>query len=391
MTHDRRAFLGLGALAGVGALGRNRIADVPVRFEQEDGEADSGWPGIDVRVTQEAGKTAHWVLPGRRRISEFVFGTPENPRMTSQHWIDVAEGPVAELLQEQPYQVGLPEEARQTNDDGSAYTIADVLTGYSDSAEQTDGELDVTYMDRQPWDAPGEPGDTRDTAEVSARFTDPDGNEYQVVLDHVIQPPFPPWETGGGVVTGTWLHGVTGTGTPLMPRLFNYGALWGVGALVINGEVVDEGRVIHFMSSENVRKADSYQLAIDEELPLAEDERFLGHPHHTHLFLPPIKATPEGPQPSPVPTAYELENGETQPFVHFMWDEDAIAEVVVREAAGAETTETETTEAATTTTTDAAEETETSETTLEPTETTPETTETTPEANATSETEGPDY
>jgi hypothetical protein len=137
-----------------------------------------------------------------------------------------------------------------------------------------------------------------------------------------------------------------------MPRLFNYGALWGVGALKVNGEVVEEGRVMHFVTTENVRKADSYQLAIDEELPLAEDERLLGHPHHTHLFLPPIKATPEGPQPSPVPTQFELENGETQPFVHFMWDEDAIAEVVVREAAGAETTPGETAPEATTPATD---------------------------------------
>lgn len=168
------------------------------------------------------------------------------------------------------------------------------------------------------------------------------------MLDHIVQPPFPPWETGGGVVTGTWLHGITGTGTPLMPRLFNYGALWGVGALRINGEVAEEGRVMHFMTTENVRKADNYALALDEELPLSEDERFLGHPHHTHLFLPPIKATPEGPQHSPVPTQFELPNGETQPFVHYMWDEDTIEEMVVRGAGDGMTTATEVAEETTT-------------------------------------------
>ena len=380
MTRDRREFLQLGALAGFGALDADGLADVPIRFEQEDGDGGTGCPGLDVRVTQEAGKTAHWVLPGRRRISEYVFGTPENPRTTGQHWINVAEGPVKKLLQEQTYQVGLPVEQRRTSEDGSEYTITDILTGYSDSAEQTDGMLDVKYMDRQPWDTPGEPGDTRDTAEVTARFTDPAGNEYEVMLDHIVKPPFPPWETGGGVVTGTWLHGVTGTGTPLMPRLFNYAALWGLGALRVNGEVVDEGRVIHFMTTENVRKADTYELALDEELPLGEDERFLGHPHHTHLFMPPIKGTPEGPVASPLPTQYELENGETQSFVHYMWDEDAIEEVVIREAAGEETTPAETTP------TDADAET----TTAEPDETTPEAAETTTDANAT-ETEEADY
>ena len=373
LTHDRREFLQLGALAGFGALGSDRLADVPIRFERDGGqEVTADWPGLEVRVRQEPGKTAHWVLPGRRQISEYVFGTPENPRTTGQHWVNVAEGPVKELLEAQTFQVGLPVEQRRTNDDGSEYTITEILTGYSDSARETEGELDVTYVDRQPYDTPGEPGDTLDTAEVTARFEDPAGNEYEVVLDHVVKPPFPPWETGGGVVTGTWLHGVTGTGTPLMPRLFNYAALWGVGALRVNGEVAEEGRVIHFMTTENVRKADSYALALDEEVPLSEDERYLGHPHHTHLFLPPIKATPEGPQVSPVPTEFELPNGENQPFVHYMWDEDTIAELVVRGAG----------EMGETTTTEVAEQTTAQETTTadEPTED-----ETTTEAETTTE------
>lgn len=350
MTHDRRKFLQFGALAGFGALGADRVADVPVRFEQDGGDAgvEADWPGLELRVTQERGNTSRWVLPGRRQLSEYVFGTPENPRRTGEFWVNDAEGPVKELLQEQTFQVGLPVDQRRTNDDGSAFTVADIMTGYSDSAQTTEGELDVTYEDRQPFDTPGEPGDTADTADVTARFNDPAGNEYEAVLDHIVQPPFPPWETGGGVVTGTWLHGVTGTGTPLMPRLFNYGALWGVGALRINGEVAEEGRVMHFMTTENVRKADNYALALDEELPLSEDERFLGHPHHTHLFLPPIKATPEGPQHSPVPTQFELPNGETQPFVHYMWDEDTIEEMVVRGAGDGMTTTTEVAEETTT-------------------------------------------
>lgn len=346
MTHDRREFLQIGALAGFGVLGVDRVADAPIRFEQDD--SGTGWPSFEVRVTQEQGKTGHWVLPGRRQISEYVFGTPDNPKRTGQHWVNVAQGPVKTFLQEQTYQVGLPVEQRRTSEDGSEYTITDILVGYSDSARETDGVLDVTYVDRQPFDTPGEPGDTRDTAEVTARFNDPAGNEYEVILDHIIKPPFPPWETGGGVVTGTWLHGVTGTGTPLMPRLFNYGALWGVGALAINGEVAEKGRVVHFMSTENVRKADSYALALDEEVPLSEDEAYLGRQHHTHLFLPPIKATPEGPKASPVPTAFELSNGETQPFIHYMWDEDVIEEVVIRGMDGEPTTTTEVAEETTT-------------------------------------------
>lgn len=42
------------------------------------------------------------------------------------------------------------------------------------------------------------------------------------------------------------------------------GALWGVGALEVNGEVAEKGRIIHFMTTDNVRKVDSYVLALDE-------------------------------------------------------------------------------------------------------------------------------
>lgn len=175
MTYDRRKFLQFGALAGFGALGADRIADVPVRFEQDGGDAgvEADWPGLELRVTQERGNTSHWVLPGRRQLSEYVFGTPENPRRTGEFWVNDAEGPVKELLQEQTFQVGLPVDQRRTNDDGSAFTVADIMTGYSDSAQTTEGELDVTYEDRQPFDTPGEPGDTADTADVTARFNDP--------------------------------------------------------------------------------------------------------------------------------------------------------------------------------------------------------------------------
>ena len=100
--------------------------------------------------------------------------------------MSAAEGPVRRLLEEQPYQVGPPEELRETDEDGTEYTVATINTGHSDSARETEGELDVTYQDRQPWGTPGEPGDTRDTAEVTARFANPAGNEYGVVLDHVV-------------------------------------------------------------------------------------------------------------------------------------------------------------------------------------------------------------
>ncbi|MFV2035338.1 MAG: hypothetical protein ACC631_09570, partial [Halocynthiibacter sp.] len=35
-----------------------------------------------------------------------------------------------------------------------------------------------------------------------------------------------------------------------------------------------------------------------------------------HLAMPPLKGSPTGPVPSPVPTGVELPNGKMQPFIH---------------------------------------------------------------------------
>ncbi|MBS3805781.1 MAG: hypothetical protein KGY54_14640 [Oleiphilaceae bacterium] len=45
-------------------------------------------------------------------------------------------------------------------------------------------------------------------------------------------------------------HGGTGTGSPLMPKVDTVAALWGVGELYINGEKVDDHRVVHLMTNE---------------------------------------------------------------------------------------------------------------------------------------------
>lgn len=64
----------------------------------------------------------------------------------------------------------------------------------------TSGEFEVTDNDRQPWDTPGPPGETQATADLSTSFTDPAGNEYELDLDHIVKPPFPAYETGGGTL-----------------------------------------------------------------------------------------------------------------------------------------------------------------------------------------------
>lgn len=281
-------------------------------------------------IEQEAGKTVYWVLPGPRKLSEEVFGTPDNPKRTlKQVLAKVDKPPIKALLEDLPILVAAPEKFRKTNEAGTKYTVFAHPTPFSDKArplpEDQSGHFKTTLLDRVPEDQPGKPGNTPDEVKLDTRFHDPAGNEYRLEFDHVVQPPFPGYDTQGGVFIDDYLHGTTGIGSPLMPKEYTRAAWWGIVHLYINGEKVDT-KVAHLMTTEPVRKRD-YSLALDEEMPLEPGERHIpGQEHHTHLIVIPVKPTPKGPVFEPVNTAFELPNGKKQPFIHMMFEEDTIVE-----------------------------------------------------------------
>lgn len=282
-------------------------------------------------IKQEAGKTVYWVLPGPRKLSEEVFGTPDNPERTLKSMLaKVDKPPIRKLLKEVPPLVSAPQKFRKTNEAGTKYTVFAHPTPFSDkarplSADQS-GYFKTTLLDRVPEDQPGKPGQTPDEVELETWFHDPAGNKYRLEFDHVVQPPFPRYTTQGGVFIDGELHGTTGTGTPLMPRMDTHAAWWGIAHLYINGDKVDT-KVAHLMTTDVVRKRD-YSLALDEEMPLAESERHIpDQEHHTHLIVLPIKPTPKGPVHEAVKTAFELPNGKKQPFIHMMFEEDTIVKM----------------------------------------------------------------
>lgn len=310
----RRTVLGgLAALVGLGAGAGTSAAT------QNSQLSDHG-PGLnlDVEVTQPEGKPVNWVLPAPRRLSEEVFGTPDNPLMGDDLIEHVKEQrpEMADLLDDMPFEVGVPEDMRETNEAGDAFTVTTEKTPFGDEHHPTDGKLDLVYKDRAPW-AKFPQG--RDEIEFDAWFTDPAGNRYTAeigMLDRETK------EHAGGVLVGGLIHGATGIGSPLMTKMYNYASFWGVGRLEVNGgEEVWENRVIHFMTTQMVRDND-YALALDEEMPLADP--YLGGAHHTHGIFPPIEMTKEGPQFSPlnIPFPEEKENG--QPFIHIMYDLDEV-------------------------------------------------------------------
>jgi len=198
-----------------------------------------------------------------------------------------------------------------------------VPTPFSDNVVRVSGSANAVYRDRRPYDLPHAYGDSPDEVSFDVEFTDPNGTPYTLDIHHTIQPPIPTWETGGGVVTDTWIHGTTGTESPLLPRTYTYAAFWGLCDVIVEGEVVDENKVIHAMTIGNMRKSDG-SIALQSEMLLAPDETSSGQAHHTQLIVPPITVGADGPVHEAVNTAYELPNGHTQPFIHLTFEEDTI-------------------------------------------------------------------
>jgi hypothetical protein len=316
----RRVLQALGASGVVAGLGGR----VTAQSDGRRGRGDGSDAGVDVIARQDDG-LVHWSLPGKRRLGQTVFGTPERPRATLQPILDLLDDPdgvVGTLLQELPILVGLPEAARETNAEGNAYTRTAVPTPFSDNVRRVSGSVHATYRDRRPYDLPHAYGSSPDEVDFDVEFTDPDGTPYALDVHHTIQPPIPTWETGGGVVTDTWIHGTTGTESPLLPRTYTYAAFWGICDVIVDGDVVDENKVIHAMTVGNMRKSDG-SIALQSEMPLAPDETFSGQAHHTQLIVPPITVGPDGPVHEAVNTAYTID-GHTQPFIHLTFEEDTI-------------------------------------------------------------------
>jgi len=304
------------------------------------GCATNGQPNQEPAVTSQAltvkqdpGKIVYWVLPGPRRLSKKVFGTPGNPKMSVKDKIKMSENMVAAkkmppsvpgLLKKMPILVGVPLMARKLDKNGN-WVLA-MPTPFSDRGMIVTGSFDVTYHDVVKKDPPGPPMKTPDNVDVNdLQFTDPAGNRYRVIFHHVIKPPFPGYETAGGVMIDGWTHGSTGTGTPLMPKEKTIAAFWGVGDVYINGNLAQPHRVMHMMTTEVVRDK-NYKLALDEDLPLAPDQSIIrDQSHHTHfIVLPIVPVKGKGPVFSPLKTAFRLPNGMLQPYIHVMYEQDKV-------------------------------------------------------------------
>ncbi len=253
---------------------------------------------VEVHIKSKEGGDVRWILPGLRKLDPAVFGTPAAP------------------LGFEP-DVGLPIMARKKSADGSAWTTTKMPTPFSDNYKMINGKFKLKVEDNSVYDSPL----SKDKVKYVARFTSPGGaNHYKLTVDKVIpvgrQHPFM-----GGVGTNFVQHGMSGIGTKLMPTAFTYVAFWGVGRLEVNGVEVANNRVVHMMTTCAVRDKD-YKLVFDEGVDCSK--------LHTHLMLPNIAVTPNGPVMSPVPTNFFLPTGMEQPFMHIMFADNRVSGVETR-------------------------------------------------------------
>lgn len=237
-------------------------------------------------MSASADGNALWQFPDRRALDPALFGTPAAP-------LNVELLPLANRL---------------ATADSNAYTTIKAPSMFSNNIKMTTGAFEMSVVDATAKDGMN----SSDQVAMDASFVGPNGQNFRVTMDKVI-PVGPDHPFFGGVGSNVLMHGGTGIGTPLVAQVFSYFTAWGLGDIYIDGELVDNNRVVHVMVTERTRDAEfkfGFDVAQPDQLEI-------------HLAMPPLKGSPNGPVSSPVPTGVNLPNGAEQPFIHVNFYGDA--------------------------------------------------------------------
>lgn len=245
-----------------------------------------GGPTV-VQLKAPAGGDVRWVMPGFRRLDPAIFGTDATP--LREELLPL----MARTVRNGVYQTNMP-------------------GPFGDKAMPITGSAKVKVTDITSVGGPT----TEDEIRATFEFTSPDGKHtYRVVVENAL-PQLPDHENFGGVGLNVVQHGRTGIGTALMPQVMAFVTFWGAADFYVDGELQEGApRFVHFMLTERTRNPEGdYSLAFDDQV----DPDSM----HAHLILPPVVVTPDGPQPSPVPTGFQLPMGMgEQPFLHIMFED----------------------------------------------------------------------
>jgi len=186
-------------------------------------------------------------------------------------------------------------------------------TPFSNNTEETSGSYSFTVEDRNDTDGVESEDAVRN---VDIQFAGNDGRTYQIDEIDIIHKPRGAGDHTffGGVGLNKVMHGNTGIGTSLMPKLLSYITLWGRADLKDGqtGEVIAQDRLIHIMTTTNVRD-DQLNLITSTDVDKSD---YNIREAHTHIMLPPKDTDGNA---SPVP-------GTDHGFLHIMFENVALTD-----------------------------------------------------------------
>jgi hypothetical protein len=180
-------------------------------------------------------------------------------------------------------------------------------TPFSDNIISTEGAYEIEVDDFVDIDATSS---TDVVNSVNITFTANDGRLFKIDQINIIHKPEGSGDHSffGGVGLNKMMHGDTGIGTGLMPKMLSYITLWGLVDLkdATTGEVVASNRIVHIMVASRVRNS-NLEMIPEVVLDKSDHDTWLAE---THVIL--IPQDMDG-NPSPVP-------GTDHGFIHMMWE-----------------------------------------------------------------------
>jgi hypothetical protein len=137
---------------------------------------------------------------------------------------------------------------------------------YSDDFAAAEAELTVVAEDRGGRVTPLPP---HDEISVEARVTHPNGGTYEVISNKpMVDDPLGRHGTWWGVGLDEWHHGESGIGTERLPAILSEVALFAVGEVRRDGELIAAGVPVHVMTADEGLPGRLELNVGDEETPV---------------------------------------------------------------------------------------------------------------------------
>ncbi len=157
-------------------------------------------------------------------------------------------------------------------------------TPFSNNISIAAGNYEISVVDVDSVDSPQS---MDSVAYVNINFERPNGDKFMIDKIMIIHKPDGAGDHTfyGGVGFNKLMHGNTGIGTNLMPKLTSYVTLWGITNLKDeNGNVLAENRIVHMMVGSRVRNDDLMMIPSG----VVDSSNYDPGMRETHIILPPF-------------------------------------------------------------------------------------------------------